>query len=69
MPTTTPTTDAIAVLAYEYWEAEGRPHGRDIEHWLKAEQTLAIPAPAKNEPHVLHAATANARRRPARASA
>ena len=69
MPTT-PNTDAIATLAYEYWEAEGRPHGKDIEHWLKAEQSLTVPAmPAMKEPHVLHAAAANARRRPARASA
>jgi hypothetical protein len=32
------STDAlIARRAYEIWEGEGRPHGRDREHWLRAE--------------------------------
>ena len=61
MSTTTPSTDAIAVLAYAYWEADGRPDGKDIDHWLKAEQTLATPQ--VKEPRVLHAATANQHRR------
>jgi Protein of unknown function (DUF2934) len=26
----------IAVAAYYLWEQEGRPHGRDKEHWYKA---------------------------------
>ena len=39
---------AISQKAYEYWEAEGRPTGRDLEHWLKAEQTVSMaPAPKK----------------------
>jgi hypothetical protein len=25
--------------AYAIWEAEGRPEGRDVEHWLAAEAT------------------------------
>ncbi len=28
-------------LAYRIWEAEGKPDGRDLEHWLKAEAELA----------------------------
>jgi hypothetical protein len=32
--------DAIAGRAYELFEEEGRPHGRDLEHWLMAEQEL-----------------------------
>jgi hypothetical protein len=47
--------------AYELWEREGRPHGREAEHWKQAEAELgkaaaaasptvtakpAIPAPA-----------------------
>jgi hypothetical protein len=31
--------------AYKIWEAEGRPHGRDKEHWHRAEHDLA-----KSEP-------------------
>ncbi len=34
--------------AYEIWEEQGRPQGRDVEHWLRAEAelTAARPAPA-----------------------
>lgn len=31
----------IALLAYQLWEKEGRPDGRDTEFWLKAEAQLA----------------------------
>ena len=35
-----------AERAYLLWEQEGRPLGRDLEHWLKAEAELAsVPAP------------------------
>jgi hypothetical protein len=27
--------------AYRIWEKEGRPHGRDKEHWRQAERDLA----------------------------
>jgi hypothetical protein len=34
-----PSDEEIAVAAYHLWEQEGRPHGRDKEHWrLAAEQ-------------------------------
>jgi hypothetical protein len=34
-----PLDEEIAVAAYHLWEQEGRPHGRDREHWrLAAEQ-------------------------------
>ena len=26
--------------AYRIWESKGRPHGRDLEHWLDAEGEL-----------------------------
>ena len=26
----------IRERAYAIWEAEGRPHGRDVEHWARA---------------------------------
>ncbi len=37
---TAPTHDTIAVSAYHFWEAEGRPHGRHETHWLAAEAAL-----------------------------
>ncbi|HUH84509.1 MAG TPA: DUF2934 domain-containing protein [Stellaceae bacterium] len=27
----------IAMRAYSIWEVEGRPNGRDLDHWLRAE--------------------------------
>ncbi len=30
----------IRIRAYEIWELEGRPDGRHVEHWLKAERDL-----------------------------
>ena len=30
--------DEIARLAYQHWERDGRPNGRDREYWLEAEQ-------------------------------
>jgi hypothetical protein len=31
----------IRERAYTIWEARGRPHGRDLEHWLLAEMELS----------------------------
>lgn len=28
--------DSIRRRAYEIWEQEGRPHGKELEHWLRA---------------------------------
>ncbi len=38
-----PATDEaqIARVAHSLWEAEGRPDGRDKEHWSRAERLLA----------------------------
>jgi hypothetical protein len=33
--------DYIQRRAYELWESEGRPTGRDQAHWLQAEGELA----------------------------
>jgi hypothetical protein len=30
--------DAIAALAHSIWEKQGRPEGRDLEHWHEAEE-------------------------------
>ena len=32
--------EAVAQRAYELFVQSGRQHGRDLEHWLKAEQEL-----------------------------
>jgi hypothetical protein len=40
-----PTYAEVARRAYEIYEREGRPAGREIEHWLRAEQELrGLPA-------------------------
>jgi hypothetical protein len=42
------TQQDIGARAYELWEKEGRPDGRDLAHWLEAERFLQqqTPAPA-----------------------
>ena len=32
--------DQIAERAFEIWEHEGKPHGQDQEHWVRAEREL-----------------------------
>jgi hypothetical protein len=32
--------ERIKQRAYELWEADGRPHGKDAEHWARAEREL-----------------------------
>ncbi len=34
------TYDQIARRAFEIWDKEGRPEGKDQEHWLQAEEGL-----------------------------
>ena len=34
------TNEEISVIAYEIWEAEGRPDGRDREHWFLAKELV-----------------------------
>jgi hypothetical protein len=36
-----PTNDEIARVAYSFFETEGKVDGRDLEHWLCAEEQLA----------------------------
>ena len=36
-----PTRDEIARRAYEIWQSNGCPHGRDQHYWLQAEKELA----------------------------
>lgn len=35
-----PQADEVAARAYQIWDHEGRPDGRDVDHWLQAEQEL-----------------------------
>ena len=48
MPETEPSAETqrqqIAKRAYALWEQEGRPDGRDLDHWLQAEAELASSA-------------------------
>jgi hypothetical protein len=40
VPAGTPANDEIARVAYAIWEAEGRPEGRDHEHWVRARELI-----------------------------
>jgi len=41
--------DQIRQRAFQIWQAEGHPEGRDFEHWLQAEAELNG-APAEDKP-------------------
>jgi hypothetical protein len=46
------TETAVRARAYEIWEAEGRPHGRDADHWFRAlEEVASAPAMTTPEPN------------------
>jgi hypothetical protein len=32
--------EQVSLRAYELWEQEGRPHGRDQAHWFEAERQV-----------------------------
>ena len=34
--------ELVRVRAYEIWEREGRPEGRDLEHWREAEHDMEV---------------------------
>ncbi len=34
--------DAVALIAYEIWEAAGRPDGYHMEHWIAAETQFLV---------------------------
>ena len=63
--------ERIRTRAYEIWEAEGRPLGREVEHWLQAAQELAAEqrrsAPRPRTPRAV--AATPAKRTPATATA
>jgi hypothetical protein len=39
----------IAKRAYDIWEAEGRPQGCQLAHWLRAEAELNAQLPVRAE--------------------
>jgi hypothetical protein len=41
-----PNEAEIGRRAYELWEAEGRPEGRDVAHWHQAERDISDPVVA-----------------------
>lgn len=43
--------EAIARRAYEIWESEGHPHGRDREHWEQAAFELGDVTPMPENFH------------------
>ncbi|WP_322965566.1 DUF2934 domain-containing protein [Sphingomonas fuzhouensis] len=51
--------------AYGIWQSEGEPHGRDRDHWERAERELTELPP--EEPAVAPKPTANRRKKPASA--
>lgn len=54
---------AIRNRAYEIWQADGQVHGRDVTHWLRAEEEIkGRVTPASNP-------TAAVRKVPAKAAA
>ena len=40
-PTSESQLRQIAERAHRIWEAEGKPEGKDLEHWLRAETETA----------------------------
>jgi hypothetical protein len=38
------TEERIRERAYRLWVEEGRPHGKDAEHWQRARELLALEA-------------------------
>jgi hypothetical protein len=33
--------EQVRELAYQIWETEGRPEGREQDHWVRAEKAIA----------------------------
>lgn len=40
----------VAEAAFHIWVAEGKPHGRDQEHWYRALETLSTETSAATSP-------------------
>ncbi len=42
------TREKIAARAYEIWQESGRPEGKDLENWYRAERELRARAAPSN---------------------
>lgn len=42
--------EAIRERAYAIWEEEGRPHGKDLDHWHRAAAEINAPASRPDGP-------------------
>ena len=42
--------EAIRERAYAIWEAEGRPHGEDLDHWHRAAAEINAAAARQDRP-------------------
>lgn len=56
-PVPEPTESDIQHAAYLLWIENGRPEGRDLDHWLAAKELLChrhgrSPTPARRRPRV-----------------
>jgi len=45
-----PTEEKIRQLAHTLWEQEGRPEGRDVQHYLAAKEILEQRENARKSP-------------------
>ena len=45
-----PTEEKIKQLAHTLWEQEGRPEGRDVQHYLAAKEILEQQEAAQRRP-------------------
>jgi hypothetical protein len=59
MQPTQPNREAVAALAHQLWEKNGRPAGRDVEFWLQAERSVLSAAKPPPQAAVPAAAPAN----------
>jgi hypothetical protein len=62
------SNDAVRERAYQIWEREGRPHGRDFEHWVRAQVELTVEARSNSNNPKKSAAPTRSRSTAARAT-
>jgi len=53
------TQEQIAIRAYELFLEEGSAHGRDVDHWLRAEQQMLSTVAPRRPPRIARARSSN----------
>ena len=48
MPNTKPDESSVRNRAHHLWEVEGKPEGKDKDHWHQAEKELSSPEPGED---------------------